>query len=210
MPLPSTQQRRPVFHQCDRTAAFPYSLGEYARRAAWGIVQATLFRWSFRRARGWRRMLLRSFGAKIGPNANVAASVRIWHPWLLSVGEWTALGDDVVVYNLGAIDIGDHSVVSHGAYLCAGTHDYTLPTLPLQRPPIRIGHGVWVAAQAFIGPGVTIGDNSVVGARAVVAKDVPPGVVAVGNPARVVKERPMRWDDDRPDAQDSETPDELG
>src|SRR5207248_7246530 len=84
-----------------------------------------------------------------------------------------------------------HSVLSQDVYVCAGTHDPSLPLLPLLRPPIRIGSGVWIAAQAFIGPGVTIGDNSVIGARAVVVKDIPPGVVAAGNPARVLKPRPM-------------------
>ncbi|MEE9211386.1 MAG: hypothetical protein V3U29_01905, partial [Phycisphaeraceae bacterium] len=84
-----------------------------------------------------------------------------------------------------------HSVVSQDAHLCAGTHDYTQPHLPLQRPPINIGNGVWVCADAFIGPGVTIGDNSVVAARAVVTKDVPPGVVVGGNPAQVITHRPM-------------------
>jgi putative colanic acid biosynthesis acetyltransferase WcaF len=76
--------------------------------------------------------------------------------------------------------------------VCAGTHDYTRATLPLQRPPITIGDGVWVAAGAFIGPGVTVGDNCVIAARAVVAKDVPAGVVAGGNPCRVIKQRPMQ------------------
>jgi putative colanic acid biosynthesis acetyltransferase WcaF len=85
--------------------------------------------------------------------------------------------------------VGDHSVVSQDASLCAGTHDHTRADLPLQRPPIHIGSGVWVCAEAFIGPGVTIGNNSVVGARAVVAGDVPAAVVVAGNPAKVVKTR---------------------
>jgi putative colanic acid biosynthesis acetyltransferase WcaF len=75
--------------------------------------------------------------------------------------------------------------------VCAGTHDYTKPNLPLERPPIAIGSGVWIAAGAFIGPGVTVGDNTVVGARAVVMSDVEPGVVVAGNPAKVIKQRPM-------------------
>jgi putative colanic acid biosynthesis acetyltransferase WcaF len=89
------------------------------------------------------------------------------------------------------VTIGNHSVISQDAYLCAGTHDYTQPTLPLLREPITIGHGVWIAAGAFIGPTVTVGDNCVVGARAVVMKDVPPGMVVAGNPARVIKQRQM-------------------
>ena len=182
---------RQIFQQCDKTAVAPYPVRDYVRRALWGLVQATLFRFSFRYPRGWRRMLLRMFGAKIAPTANIRPSVKIFHPWLLSVGEWTALGDGVVVYNLGPIEIGDHSVVSQEAYLCAGTHDYTQPHLPLLRPPIKIGSGVWVCAQAFVGPGVTIGDNSIIGARAVVTKDIPPNVIAAGNPCHVIKPRPM-------------------
>jgi len=97
-----------------------------------------------------------------------------------------------VVYNLGEVRIGSHTVISQDAYLCAGTHDYTKPDMPLQLTPITIGSGVWVCAGAFVGPNVTVGDNSVVGARAVVTKDVPPGMVVGGNPARVIKPRPMQ------------------
>jgi putative colanic acid biosynthesis acetyltransferase WcaF len=182
----------PIFQQCDKTAVAPYPARDYFRRALWWLVQVTLFRFSFRYPRGWRRMLLRIFGAKIAATANIRPSVKIIHPWLLSVGEWTALGDGVTVYNLGPIEIGAHSVVSQDAYLCAGTHDYTVSNLPLLRPPIKIGSGVWICAQAFIGPGVSIGDNSVIGARAVVTRDIPPNVVAGGNPCRVIKPRVMR------------------
>jgi putative colanic acid biosynthesis acetyltransferase WcaF len=87
------------------------------------------------------------------------------------------------------VTIGDHSVISQYAYICAGTHDYTQPMLPLLRPPITIGNGVWIAAGAFIGPNVIIGDNTVVGARAVVMSSVEASVVVAGNPARVIKQR---------------------
>ncbi len=181
-----------VFQRLDRTAAFPYSRSEYARRIAWGLVERTLWRLPLPRAYGWRRWLLQRFGAELAASSRLRASTRVVHPWLLRMGEHSFLGDRVRVYNLGPVVLGDHSVVSQDVTLCAGTHDYTQPHLPLQRPPITIGSGVWVCAEAFVGPGVTIGDNAVVGARAVVTKDVPPGVVVAGNPARVVKERPMR------------------
>lgn len=189
--MESEPETNPIFQRCDRTAAFPYSAKEYARRATWALVQHSLFRWSPGRLAGWRRMLLRLFGATIGDHSNVRPSVRIIHPWLLKMGDWSAIADGVHVYNLGPISIGDHSVISQRAYLCAGTHDYTLPNLPLLRPPITIGSGVWVATEAFIGPGVTIGNNAVIGARAVVTKDVACGVVAAGNPARTIKQRDM-------------------
>lgn len=138
---------------------------------------------------GWRKQLLRLFGARLGNHSGTRASAKIVHPWLLTMGDYSIIAERVRVYNLGQIVIGDHSVISQDVTLCAGTHDYTDPALPLLRPEIRIGNGVWVCAEAFIGPGVTIGDNAVVGARAVVTKDVPPGMVVAGNPARVIKPR---------------------
>jgi len=179
------------FQTLDRCAGYPYRRSEYIRRFVWRAVEKTLFRFSLPRAFGWRRWLLRLFGAKLGPNTYIRPSVHVFHPWLLEMQEWSTFADDVVVYNLGPVKIGSHSVISQGTYLCAGTHDYSQPDLPLLRPPILIGNGVWIAAQAFIGPGAAIGDNSVIGARAVVIGAIPPGVVAAGNPARVIKPRKM-------------------
>src|SRR5204863_703356 len=87
---------------------------------------------------------------------------------------WSHVSAGVDLYNLGPVTIGDHTVLSQRVFVCAGTHDYTRAELPLLRPPIRIGHGVWIAAEAFVAPDVTIGDNAVVAARAVVTRDVPP------------------------------------
>jgi putative colanic acid biosynthesis acetyltransferase WcaF len=179
------------FQRLDLTRNRPYTRSEYARRLVWILVRRTLFRWSPKRLFRWRNFLLRTLGARIGPNSVVESTVQIVHPWLLEIGDWSHVGAAANLYNLGPVTIGDHTVLSQGVYVCAGTHDYTKPNLPLLRPPIRIGSGVWVAAEAFIGPGVTVGDNAVVGARAVVAKDVPAGAVVAGNPAVVVKQRPM-------------------
>ena len=179
------------FQQLQVTRASPYSRNEKIRRVVWNLARAVLFRPSPKRCFRWRNVVLRWFGARIGPNTFIEPTVRIFHPWLLTIGDWTHIGGGANLYSLGPISIGDHSVVSQDAFLCAGTHDYTHPNLPLLRPPVAIGSGVWVAVEAFIAPGVTVGDNSVVGARAVVGKDVPPGVVVAGNPARVIKQRPM-------------------
>jgi putative colanic acid biosynthesis acetyltransferase WcaF len=197
---------RKIFQTLDKTASYPYSRKEYVRRVMWNLVQATLFRYSPPRAFAWRRWLLRAFGGKIGEHSGMRSSVRIFHPWLFEMGDWSMLAHGVVVYNLGPVRIGHHSVVSQDAYLCAGTHDYTKPDLPLIRPAITIGDGVWVAAQAFVGPGVSVGDNCVIAARAVVVKDVPPGVVAGGNPCRVIKARPM--DDVNPATENTEDTEE--
>ena len=190
-PVPPAESRPEIFQRLDTTAHFPYPLREYVRKALWEVAQAVLIRPSFRRAEGWRRFWLRAFGAKVSPTCKIKPSTRIKHPWLLELGAYSVLAEDVDVYNLGRVVIGDHTVVSHRAVLCAGSHDYTKANLPLLRPEIRIGSGVWVCTQAFVGPGVTIGDNTVVGACAVVMKDLPGGVLAAGNPARVVKTRRM-------------------
>lgn len=180
----------PIFQRLDCTAKSPYTRSEYRRRAAWALVQRCLFRPSLPRAYNWRRFLLQRFGAHL-PKAAVRPSVTIVHPWLLTMGKFAILGDRVTVYNLGPVTLGDHTVVSQDVVLCAGSHDYTKPELPLLRPAITIGSGVWICAGAFIGPGVTIGDNAIVAARAVVTRDVSPGVIVGGNPAQVIKQRPL-------------------
>lgn len=180
-----------VFQRLDRIKTYPYTRSEYLRRFAWNTVQSLLIRTSPGRAMGWRRFWLRFFGAKVGKLSGIRPTTRIVHPWLLTLEDFAILGDGVTVYNLGHVTVGEHSVVSQNVHLCAGTHDYTQPDLPLIRSTITIGRGVWVCADAFIGPGVTIGDNTVVGARSVVVKDIDPGVIVAGNPARVVKQRPM-------------------
>ena len=190
-PISQTPHNRTIFQTLDRTAGYPYPRSFYVRRLMWAIVQSTVFRIPLPRAYTWRRMLLKLFGAQMGMRAAVGASTRIMHPWLLKMGDWSNIAAGTTVYNLGQVTLGDHSVISQDAYLCAGTHDYSDPTLPLLRPAITIGNGVWIAAGAFIGPGVTIGDNTVIGARAVVMKDIPAGVVAAGNPCKVIKPREM-------------------
>jgi putative colanic acid biosynthesis acetyltransferase WcaF len=180
-----------LFQRLDRTAGYPYRLREYLVRFLWEWVQRVFIRPSPRRAHGWRRFWLRRFGARLARTAFTKASTAVKHPWLLGLGDHCTLSEGVTIYNLGPVVIGDHTVLSQDVYVCAGTHDYTRPDLPLVRSPVTIGSGVWICAGAFIGPGVIIGDNSIVGARAVVVKDVPPGVIVAGNPARIVKKRPM-------------------
>lgn len=192
-PAPQAQAFvEPSFQRFDQCEPFPFKVSEYARRVAWEWVEKLFMRWSPRRAYGWRRFWLRTFGAKIARKAEVRPNVRIWHPWLLEMGEHATLADGVTIYNLGRVRIGEHAVLSQNVYVCAGTHDYTKPSMPLIRPTIDIGNGVWVAAGSFVGPGVTIGDNAIVGACSVVMKDVPGGMIASGNPAVVVKARKTR------------------
>jgi len=177
-----------VFFRLDLSRGAPYRGSEYVKKALWRLVQATLFRIARPRQRA---TLLRLFGADMHPTAHLRGSVRVHHPWLLRMGAYSNLGEDVQVYNLGPVVIGDHTSVSQGVHLCAGTHEWRTPSMALVRSSITIGSGVWVCADAFIGPNVRIGNNCVVAARAVVLSDVLDGVIVMGNPAAVVKKRPM-------------------
>ena len=166
-----------------------WTASELVRRALWAFVQPVLFSLSPRPLWGWRRMLLRCFGAKIGRDVHVFPSVRIAIPWHISIGDDSAVGDGVVLYSLGQIAIGRRATVSQYAHLCAGTHDYRDPAFRLLKKPISIGDGAWICADAFVGPGVVIGTEAILGARGVAVKDVAPGVIAAGNPAKPVKQR---------------------
>lgn len=179
-----------LYQRIDKTAGAPYPLSEYIKRFLWELVQATLIRWSPRRAHGWRRAWLKAFGAKLTATSHTKSTTKVRHPWLLEMGEWSTLAEDVEIYNLGWIRIGNHTTVSQRAWLCAGTHDYTRFELPLIRPSIVVGDGVWVCAGAFIGPGVTVGHNAIVAACSVVTKDVAEATIVGGNPAKLIKQRP--------------------
>jgi putative colanic acid biosynthesis acetyltransferase WcaF len=171
-------------------SARKYSKLELFRRVCWSMAQP-LFRFSPRLLFGWRRFLLRSFGAKVGRHVHVYSSATIYMPWNLEIGDWSAVGENAFVYNLGVVTIGRQVTISHRAHLCAGTHDYTRADMPLLKPPIRINDSAWVCADAFVGPGVEVGEGAIVGARAVAVNRVAPWTIVAGNPARFVKAREM-------------------
>lgn len=187
LPTPETPPGE-LFFRLDLSRRPPYSRSEYLRKALWRVVQKTLFRVARPR---WRASLLRAFGADVHATAHFRGSVRIHHPWLLRVGAYSSLGENVEVYNLGPIVIGDQTSISQNVHLCAGTHDWKNPAMPLIRSSITIGSGVWICADAFIGPDVRVGSNCIVAARAVVVKDVPDRTIVGGNPARIISERPV-------------------
>jgi len=155
----------------------------------WWIVQGTLFAWSPQFMFGWRRFLLRLFGAKIGAGVLIRPSVRVTYPWKISIGNHSWIGDDVVLYSLGTISIGNNTVVSQKSYLCTGTHDYSSVSFDIYAKPISIGSQVWIATDVFVAPGLTIGDGCVIGVRSTVLKDLPAGMVCYGNPAKPISPR---------------------
>jgi putative colanic acid biosynthesis acetyltransferase WcaF len=168
----------------------PHSFANKAARVAWNAVYLVLFRPSPKIFHGWRRMLLRAFGAEIHPTAKVFPSAKIWAPWNLSMDEYSCLSFNVDCYCVAPVRIGAHSTISQYSYLCTASHDIHDPAMRLTTAPITIGDGAWVCADVFVAPGVTIGGGAVVGARASVFEDVPAWSVAAGNPCRVLRERP--------------------
>jgi putative colanic acid biosynthesis acetyltransferase WcaF len=155
----------------------------------WWLVEATAFRWSPQVAYGWRRFLLRLFGAQVGRGVLVRPSVRTTYPWKVSIGDHAWVGDDVELYSLGEIVIGSHSVISQRSYICTGTHDTNRISFDISAHPIRIGSQCWLATDVFVAPGVSIGDGAVVGARSCVLTDLPPAMICYGSPARAIKPR---------------------
>jgi len=168
-----------------------FPLRDRLARGVWNFVQATAFRWSPRPLHGWRRFLLGLFGAKIGRGAHIYPGARVWAPWNLEIGGEAGVADGATLYSQGKISIGRRAVVSQGAHLCAGTHDFEAEGFPLVVKPIVVGEHAWVAAEAFVHPGVEIGEGAVVGARSVVVKSIPPWTVSAGNPCAVLK--PRQW-----------------
>ncbi len=169
----------------------PWTFKQKVIRALWYVVERTLFRFSPRLLWGWRNFLLRLFGASIHPNARIRSTVTIEIPWNLTIGANSSVGDAAILYCLGPITIGNRTSISQYAHICAGTHDFTLLELPLLRPKIVIEDDVWIAADAFVGPNVTIGRGTVVGARSSVFCDLPAWKVCVGNPAKPIRDREL-------------------
>jgi putative colanic acid biosynthesis acetyltransferase WcaF len=158
----------------------------------WWIVQSTLFGMSPQVFFGWRRWLLRLFGASIGKGVFVRSSVRVTYPWKLKVGNHCHIGDEVVLYCLGEIEIGDCAVVSQRSYVCTGSHDYTSLAFEIYAKRIVIESEAWLATDVFVAPGVRIGKGAVVGARSSVFSDIPSGAIYVGTPAHFVGNRVMK------------------
>jgi putative colanic acid biosynthesis acetyltransferase WcaF len=169
-----------------------FSLRNRVVRLIWRLVWLTMAAWTPPQFRSWRRLLLRVFGARIADTADIYASARIWLPSNLEMGEFSNLGPDVDCYCMAPITLMPYATVSQGVYLCAGTHDVDDPDMQLVAKPIKLGVNCWIAADAFVGPGVTVGDGAVLGARGVAFRDLETNMIYVGNPARPTRPRTLR------------------
>jgi len=164
-----------------------FSLKNRLLRVLWGLIYFSLFRFSPRPLHFWRSFLLRLFGATVGKKCHIYPSVKIWAPWNLVLGQSIGIGDRTIIYSMDKITIKDYVVISQGAHLCAGSHDVNSPSFQLITLPIVIERYVWICAESFINPGVSVAEGSVIGARGVVAKSiVEPWCIWAGVPVKKI------------------------
>jgi putative colanic acid biosynthesis acetyltransferase WcaF len=171
-------------HQQASAYDSPWSMGQRIKMVFWNYIWTLLCSWTPKPANSWRLLWLRLFGAKLYGKPFVHQRARIQIPWNLTMYNRAALGDRANAYTLGPITIHEHATVAQEAYICTGTHAFDRPEKNLITAPIIIGPNSFIGARAFILPGVTIGENAIVGACSVVTKNVVPNAIVKGNPAK--------------------------
>ncbi len=165
------------------------SLLNRAGRFGWSIVYLLLFRPTPRPMHRWRALLLRLFGATLGPNCRIYAGARIWAPWNLFCEDAVAIADGAVIYNAAPIRLASHAIVSQDAYLCGSTHDYDDPAFPMVNRPITLGRYAWICSRAVVCSGVSVGDGAVLGLGSIATRDLRAWTVYAGSPAKAIKTR---------------------
>ena len=176
-------------HNVDTHTGPSFSFQNRLGRMVWNVFYVIFFQYSPNVLHGWRVFWLRVFGAKIGKGVHVYPKVSIWAPWNIEIADYSGVGNGAKLYSQGKIAIGRKVVISQGAHICAGTHDYTNPGFPLITKPIFIGDFAWIAAEAFVHPGVKIAEGCVIGTRSVVVGDMPAWTICAGFPCKPIRER---------------------
>jgi len=176
------------------TAADPYlrpafSSANRLRRVLWNLCWLLLYRLSPRPFHAWRSMLLRAFGAQMGPNCHFYPASKVWAPWNLVCADQVTAADGAEIYNAAPMHFGSHAIVSQDGYLCGATHDFNDPAFPLLAYTMTFGAYCWICARASVGPGVNVGEGAVLGLGAVATRDLEPWGVYAGSPAIKLKDR---------------------
>ncbi len=166
-----------------------FSLQTRLRRMFWNLCWLLLYRLSPRPFHAWRALLLRAFGAKMGPNCHFYPGSKVWAPWNLICADQVTAADGAEIYNPAPMRFGSHMIVSQEAYLCGATHDFDDPAFPLLAYEMSFGAYSWVCARASVAPGVNVGEGAVLGLASVATRNLEPWGVYAGAPAVKVKER---------------------
>lgn len=159
------------------------------KEALWILCKGLFFLNPFPWPSGLRVALLRLFGARIGQGVVLRSGVNVSFPWRLTIGDHVWIGEEVAILSLASVAIGSHTCISQRVFLCTGSHDWRRETFDLQTRGIVIEDQVWIASQAFVGPGVTVGRGSVVGAGTVLMKSISADSLAKGNPAQIFSKK---------------------
>ncbi len=173
----------------DPTLAPAFPLRDRLARGLWNLCWALLYRTSPRPFHAWRTMLLRLFGARLGPACHFYPHSKIWAPWKLVCEDRVTVGDDAELYNTSPLYLASHCIVSQGAYLCGATHDYNHAQFQLISLPMKVGAYAWICARAIVHPGVNVGNGAILGLGSMATRDLEPFGVYAGIPAQKMKER---------------------
>ena len=175
--------------ELDPTLQTSFPLRNRLARVGWSLCWALLYRTSPRPCHAWRAMLLRIFGARLGPTCHFYPKSKVWAPWNLVCEDRVTLGDDAELYNPAPFYLASHCIISQGAYLCGASHEYNDPGFRLVSYPMKIGAYAWICARAIVHPRVNVGTGAILGLGSTATSDLEPFGIYVGMPAEKVKER---------------------
>ena len=192
--MPKPPHYNAAHHIPPGTAADPYQRPAFSRsnrlrRLLWNLTWLLFYRPSPRPFHRWRALLLRAFGATLGPNCHFYPASKVHSPWNLTCADSVAAADGVDIYNPAPVSLGSHVILSQGAYLCGATHDLDDPAFPLLTYSMEIGPYAWICARACVAPGVNVAEGAVLGLASVATRDLEPWTVYAGSPAIRIRER---------------------
>ncbi len=169
---------------------YPPTIGASAwKRLLWYYTSLVFFESAWLPVNSLKIGLLRAFGAQIGKGVVIKPRVQIKYPWLLSIGDYSWIGEGAWIDNLCRVQIGAHACLSQGAYLLTGNHNYKKASFDLMVAPITLEDGVWIGAKAVVCPGITCYSHSVLSVGSIATSNLEAYTIYQGNPAGPVKKR---------------------
>ena len=164
----------------------PWSRKAKILRLLWAIAEISLWRFSPTPMWGFRRQLLRAFGARVGRGVRVHPSVKVIIPWNIELDDEVVVHERAILYALGTIRVGKRSEIGPLAHICAGTHDFTSPAFTLLRQPITIGDDCLIGIAGFVAPNIVLADRTILEPRSAIYANSEPATTYIGNPAKPV------------------------